>query len=85
MVARRRREAIVKLKIMLKIKLKTMLKILEFIQICYFKQQSSILRCFSRLKFEKSLFSKTFFSFIVRIKMIDHTDEKDQIKYFAQN
>ena len=33
-----------------------MLKILPFIRILYLKQQNSILRCFSRLKFEKSLF-----------------------------
>ena len=32
---------------------KTMLKILPFIRILYLKQQSSILRCFSRLKSEK--------------------------------
>ena len=31
----------------------TMLKTLPFIRIPYLKQQSSILRCFSRLKFEK--------------------------------
>ena len=64
---------------------KTMLKMLLFIRILYLKQQSSILRCFSRLKFEKSLFSNTFFSFIFPIKMIVYTAEKDQIKYFAQN
>ena len=33
---------------------KTMLKILLFIQLVDIKQQSSTLRCFSRLKFEKS-------------------------------
>ena len=64
---------------------KTMLKILPFTQIIYFKQQSSILRCFSGLKFEKSLFRNTFFSLIFHQKMIIHTAEKDQIKYFAQN
>ena len=32
---------------------KTVLKTLPFIRIPYLKQQSSILRCFSRLKFEK--------------------------------
>ena len=61
---------------------KTMLKILLFIRIFY-KQQGSILRCFSRLKFEKSLFSNTFFQFLN--KMIVYTAEKGQIKYFAQN
>ena len=35
---------------------KTMLKILPFIGILYLKQRGSILRCFSWLKFEKSLF-----------------------------
>ena len=62
-----------------------MLKMLLFIRILYLKQQSSIQRCFSRSKFEKSLFSNTFFSFIFPIKMIVYTAEKDQIKYFAQN
>ena len=58
MVARKSRDAVVKLKIK-----KNMLRILAFIQIIYLNQQS-ILRCFSRLKFEKSLFSKQYvFSF----------------------
>ena len=48
----------------------TMLKILPFIRILYLKQQSSILRCFCRLKFEKSLINNTFFSFIFHSKMI---------------
>ena len=43
---------------------KTMLDILPFIRIPYLKQQSCILRCFSRLEFEDSLFSNTFFSFV---------------------
>ena len=64
---------------------KTMIKILPFIRIFYLKQQSSILWCFSRLKFEKVLFRNTFFSFIFRGKMIVHTAEKDQIRYSAQN
>ena len=64
---------------------KTMLKILQFTQILYHKQQSSILQCFSRIKFLKSLFWNTFFSFIFRSKIIINTAEKDQIKYFAQN
>ena len=64
---------------------KSMLKILGFIRILYLKQQSSILPCFSRLKFGKRLFSNTFLSFIFRSKMIVHTAEKDQIKYFTQN
>ena len=68
-----------------KIKNKTMLKLLLFIRILYVKQQSSTLRCFSRLKFKKSLFSNTFFNFIFRSKMIVHTAGKDPIKYFAQN
>ena len=62
-----------------------MLKTLSFIPTLYLNYQSSILRCFSRLKFEKSLFSNTFFSFIFRSKMIIHTVEKDQIKQFGQN
>ena len=48
----------------------TMLKTLPFIKIIYLKQQSSILRCFCRLKFEKSLINNTFFSFIFHSKMI---------------
>ena len=64
---------------------KTMFKILLFIRILYLKQQSSILQCFPRLKFEKNLFSNKFFSFTFRIKLIVYTAEKDQIKYFAQN
>ena len=43
---------------------KTISKILPFTHILYLKQQNSILKCFSRLKFEKSLFRNTFFSFI---------------------
>ena len=61
-----------------------MLKILPFIQIIYLKQQS-ILRCFSRLKFEKSLFSNTFSVLNFSFKMIVDTVGNDQIKYFAQN
>ena len=38
-----------------------------------------------QLKFVKNLFSNKFFSVIFRSKMIVHTTEKDQIKYFAQN
>ena len=64
---------------------KAMLKILPFIRILYLNQQDSILRCFSRLKFEKRLFSNKFFSFISRCKMIVHAAGKNQIKYFAQN
>ena len=64
---------------------KTMLKISPFMQILYLKKQGSILRCFCRLKFEKSLFKNTFFSFIFRSKIIVHTAEKNQVKYFAQN
>ena len=59
---------------------KSMLKVLPFIQILYLKHQSSILWCFSRLKFDKRIFSNTF-----RSAMIVHTAEKYQIKYFAQN
>ena len=62
-----------------------MLKTLSFIRILFLKQQGSILRCFFRLKFEKSLSINTFFSFIFRSKMIVHTAGKDQIKYFGQN
>ena len=57
---------------------KTMLKILPFIRILYPER-------FCSLKFEKSLCSNKFFSFMYRIKMTVHTAEKDQIKYFAQN
>ena len=64
---------------------KTILKTLAFIIIICFKKQSSILWWFFRLKFEKTLFSNKFFNFIFHSKIIDHTAEKDQIKYFAQN
>ena len=64
---------------------KTMLKILPFIAIIYLKQQSSILWCFCRLKFEKILFNNTFSSFIFGSKMIVYTIEKDQITYFSRN
>ena len=59
-----------------KIKNENMLKILTFIPNLYLKQQSSILWCFSRWRFEKSLLSNTFFSFISRSKLIVHTTEK---------
>ena len=62
----------------------TMLKILPFIRVLYLKQQSSILRCFCRLKYEKSVtirFSVLYFT----VRWLVHTAEKDQIKYFAQN
>ena len=48
----------------------TMLKILPFIQILYLKQQSSILRYFCRLNFEKGLINNMFFSFTFHSKMI---------------
>ena len=54
-------------------------------RILYLKQQSSILQYFSRLKFEKRLCSGMFFRFIFCSKMIVHTVQKDQIKYFARN
>ena len=54
---------------------KPMLKILPFIGILYFKLQSSALRCFSRLKFEKRLLL-ILLSFIFRSKMIVHTAER---------
>ena len=61
-----------------------MLKMLLFIRILYLKQQSNILRCFSRLKFEKSLFSNTFFSFLFRVKMIVYTAGKDKLNIFLK-
>ena len=54
-----------------------MLKILSFIQILYPQR-------FCSLKFEKSLFSNKFFSFIYLSKMTVHTAEKDRIKYLAK-
>ena len=54
---------------------KAVSSILSFIRIFYLKQQSNI-RCFCSLKFEKSLCSNEFFSFIFRIKMIILTVEK---------
>ena len=69
-----------------KIKNKTMLKVVPFIRVLDLKQQSSILRCFCRLKFEKKFLSNTFFSSIFRSKIIVHTAEAPhQIKYFALN
>ena len=67
-----------------KVRNKTMLKILPFIQILCLKQQSNILRCFWSLKFLKNLFSNKLFGFIFRSKLLA-TAEKDQIKYFARN
>ena len=65
---------------------KTMLKLLPFIRVLYLNQQSSILWCFCRLKpVKKHLFNNTFFSLIVRSKMMVHKAEKNQIKYSAQN
>ena len=55
-----------------------MLKILSFNRILYPQR-------FCSLKFEKSLFSSKFFSFIYRSKMTVRTAEKNLIKYFAQN
>ena len=69
-----------------KIKDKTMLKVVPFIRVLDLKQQSSILRCFCRLKFEKKFLSNTFLSSIFRSKIIVHTAEAPhQIKYFALN
>ena len=62
-----------------------MLKILPFIRVLYLTQQSSILRFYSRLKFEKSLFSNTFFCFAFHSKITVDIAEKDQIKHFDQN
>ena len=62
-----------------------MLKTLSFIRILCLKQQSNILRYFSVSNLKQSLFSNKFFSFIFRKKMIAHTAEKEQVKYFAQN
>ena len=60
---------------------------LEIIQQCqkschlfeFFKQQSNILRCFCSLKFEKSLFSDKFFSFISHSNMTVLIAEKGYI------
>ena len=69
-----------------KIKSKTMLKVVPFIRVLDLKQQSSILRCFCWLKFEKKLLSNTFFSSIFRSKIIVYTAEAPhEIKYFALN
>ena len=46
----------------------TMLKIMPFIQILYVEHESSILRCFCRLKFKKRLFNNTFLSFIFLVR-----------------
>ena len=78
MVARRRREAIVKLEI-----IEQCQQFCRFFEFFVLKQQS-ILRCFCSLKSEKDLFSNKFFSLIFRSKIIAHTDEMDQIKCFDQ-
>ena len=62
-----------------------MLKILPFIRILYLKQLSSTLLILLQLKLEKRLFNNTFFGFVFHNKMIAHTAEKNQIKYFTQN
>ena len=57
-----------------------------FIRIKYLKQQSSILWCFYRLKFENGLFSNKFFSCtILHSKGIIYLAGKVQVKYFVKN
>ena len=51
----------------------TMSVILAFIRILYLKQQSNILWCFCSLKYEKSLFSNNFSSWMFRNKRIVYT------------
>ena len=55
-----------------------------FISTLYLKQQTNILRCFSVLKFQKSLFKNNLFRYILRSEKV-YTAENDQIKYFTQN
>ena len=55
-----------------------------FISTLYLKQQTNILRCFSILKFQKSLFKKNLFRYVFRSEKV-YTAENDQIKYFTQN
>ena len=49
---------------------------MSLIRILYLEQQSNIVRCLCSLKFGKSLFSRKFFSFIFRSKMIVDTAKK---------
>ena len=56
-----------------------------FISTFYLKQQTNILRCFSILKFQKSLFKNNLFRYIFRSEIKVYTAENDQIKYFTQN
>ena len=55
-----------------------------FISTFYLKQQTNILRYFSILKFQKSLFKNNLFRYIFRSEKV-YTAENDQIKYFTQN
>ena len=62
-----------------------MSKICSFISTLYVKQQTNILRCFSSLQFENSLFSNNIYRCIFRSEKKVYTAENDQIKYFVQN
>ena len=78
MLGRRTREATMKLEIMKQCE--RYCHLFKFFILC-----SNILQRFSSLKFEESLFSNTFFSFIFLRKMTVHTAEKGQIIHVAQN
>ena len=71
MAARSRREAIAKLKD------ETISKIFSFTSTLYLKQQANILRCFSSLKFENSLFSNKLFRCIFHSEGKVYTAEND--------
>ena len=62
-----------------------MLAIFSFISTPNLNQKTNILRCFSSLKFENSLFSNKIFRCIFRSERKVYTAENDQIKYFVQN
>ena len=63
-----------------------MLKTLSFIQILCLKQQSKYLRYFFNFKFETKFIQQYVFQFYISLKEdVKWKDEKDQVKYFAQN
>ena len=59
--------------------------IFSFILTIYLKQQTNILRCFSSLRFENSLFRNKLFKCVFRSEEKVYTADNHQIKYFVQN
>ena len=58
--------------------------IFSFISTLYLKQQTNVLRFFSSLKFENSLFSNKLFRCTFRSERKIYTAANDQIRYFVQ-